>query len=121
MRMMDHVRNGCFISTWERRDLLLGLYQLWKSRMENQRSLERQDVSAYDGRTASTFRRSVHVARQQTGDAARMVAEMFDMLSDRDRTDRNLLRMVNETLPADKQKEMTTEEPPSQVEELRTA
>jgi len=33
-----------------------------------------------------------------------MLAEMFDTLSDRDRTDRNLIRMLNEALPADKQR-----------------
>ena len=113
MRMMDRVTNGMFISTWERRDLVLGLYQLWKSRAENLRTLEAQDTSAYDGRTAGTFRRSVYVARQQKNDAARMLIEMFETMSDRDRTDRNLIRMLNEALPADKQRA----EEPIQVEE----
>ncbi len=96
MRMMHHVKNGLFIGPWERRDIYLGLFQLWKSRTDSLRSMESQDTSAYDGRTATTFRRSVHVSRQQTGDAARMVADMFATLSDRDRTNRRLLNMLEQ-------------------------
>lgn len=94
---MNHVKNGLFIGPWERRDIYLGLFQLWQSRADNLRSLESQKTSAYDGRTATTFRRSIHVAQQQKHDAARMVGGMFLTLSDRDRTDRSLLGMLEQT------------------------
>jgi hypothetical protein len=95
--MMNHLENGIFIGPWERSDIYLGLFQLWKSRANNLRSMESQDTSAYDGRTATTFRRSVHVSRQQTGDAARILTDMFATPSDRDRTHRGLLGMLEQT------------------------